>query len=448
MKKVFQIASREFVVIVTSKAFLIGLLFLPVMVTVIASFGAYFASQSFLASGEVAVIDPTGRVAERMESALEEGTDAARLAELARLAAIQGASSDDLEDALSLAPDFTLLARPRDADLEAEKAWLLEPSDGVEGQRHLALAVIHPDAVEPARDGAEYGTYDLYVGPDMDVRAEIAVHAALREAITSLRIEARGYDRQVIDRLTRVPRVRSVTVTEDAERATVSGLNFILPMAFVFLLFMGVMGGGQGLMTSTIEEKSSRVVEVLLSAVSPMQLMAGKLLGHMSVSLVGMSIYLAAGLVALTSFSLFGLLEPKLIVYLFIFFVITFFVLGSLMMAVGAAVNELNEANSLMMPLMIVLMLPWFMSFTVSRNPSSTLSIALSFIPPVNSFGMLLRMASNEPPPAWQVWLSIGVGVASVYGAVWVAAKIFRIGLLMHGKPPDFRTMLRWVRNA
>ena len=222
----------------------------------------------------------------------------------------------------------------------------------------------------------------------------------------------------------------------------------MLPMAFMFLLFMGVMGGGQGLMTSTIEEKSSRVVEVLLSAVSPMQLMAGKLLGHMSASLLGMSIYLVGGLFALASFSLFGLLEPVLIVYLFIFFVITYFVMGSIMMAIGSAVNELSEANSLMMPVMILLMLPWFLWLPVSRDPGSTLSVAASFIPPVNTFGMLLRLASNEPPPTWQVWLTIGIGLVTVYVAVWFAAKVFRIGLLMHGKPPNLKTMLRWVRQA
>jgi ABC-2 type transport system permease protein len=274
------------------------------------------------------------------------------------------------------------------------------------------------------------------------------VHSALREAITALRIQAAGFDRAAIERLTRVPRVQSVTVTEDGEQATVGAFNIVLPAAFIFLLFMGVMGGGQGLLTSTIEEKSSRVVEVLLSAVSPMQLMAGKLLGHMSVSLVGMSIYLVAGLVVLASFSLFGLLEPVLILYLFLFFIVTFFLVGSLMMAVGSTVNEINEANSLLTPFMFILMLPWFLWFPISRDPNSTLSIAFSLIPPVNAFGMMMRLASNEPPPTWQVWLSIGISAISVYGAVWVAAKLFKIGLLMYGKPPTFRTLLRWVRDA
>src|SRR4029077_1780407 len=125
--------------------------------------------------------------------------------------------------------------------------------------------------------------------------------------------------------LTTIPRVRSVAVTDTAEQGTVGGLEFVLPLAFMFLLFMGVMGSGQGLLTTTIEEKSSRVIEVLLSAVSPMQLMAGKLIGHMAISLLVMGLYLAMGLAVLTSFSLFGLLNLALVMYLLIFFVLAFF---------------------------------------------------------------------------------------------------------------------------
>lgn len=72
----------------------------------------------------------------------------------------------------------------------------------------------------------------------------------------------------------------------------------------------------------------------------------------------------------------------------------------------------------------------------------------MSFTPPINSFAMLLRMTPLSPPPAWQVWLSIAVGIASVFAALWFAAKVFRIGLLMHGKPPTFMTLLRWAREA
>ena len=190
-------------------------------------------------------------------------------------------------------------------------------------------------------------------------------------------------------------------------------------------------------------------MEVLLSAVSPMQLMAGKLLGHMGVSLVAMSFYLGLGLVVLASFSLFGLLDLTLIFYLFVFFLIAFFTIGSLMMAVGRrrerharsadADDAVDDGHD---------RCHGCCGCRSRAIPNSTLADVVSFVPPLNSFGMLLRLASTSPPPAWQVWLSIGIGVAGVFGALWFAAKVFRIGLLMFGKPPNFATLVRWVRAA
>ena len=201
-------------------------------------------------------------------------------------------------------------------------------------------------------------------------------------------------------------------------------------------------------MTSTIEEKSSRVIEVLLSAVSPVELMAGKILGRMGASLVVLGLYVAIGMAALLSFALLGLLDPWLLFYLVVFFVIAYLVNASLMVAVGAAVNEMKEAQSLMIPVMLMLMAPWILAAPIARDPNSTFSTVISFIPPLNTFTMLIRMASSAPPPLWQVWISIAIGVASVCAAMWLASKVFRIGLLMYGKPPDFATLIRWVRAA
>jgi ABC-2 type transport system permease protein len=201
-------------------------------------------------------------------------------------------------------------------------------------------------------------------------------------------------------------------------------------------------------MTSTVEEKASRVVEVLLSAVSPLELMAGKVLGQMAVSLLVLGLYIGIGVLMLSSFAMLGLLDPWLIAYLVIFFLITYFLFASVFGAIGAAVTEMREAQALVTPVMLLLMVPWLLVAPVARDPNTTMAIALSFIPPVNTLAMMIRMASTSPPPLWQVWLTIGIGLASACAVTWAAAKIFRIGLLMYGKPPNFATMLRWVRQA
>lgn len=443
MNRIFWIAWREFVASVFTKAFLIGILFLPVMLVVVFFVFSLMDDDDFVATGRIAILDPSGLVTPEARQVLDANTMERELAEAMRGGGGQLAGAADIVEGLDIGPDFTLVQLPVDADLEAEKPLLQRPraNGGL-----LALVRIHDDAIEASASDAEFGSYDLYTAPGVDDRELSAVRGMLRNAIVNLRFEATGFDRESVERLTRLTSAQSLTVTATEERESFGGLNIILPMTFMILLMMGIMGGGQGLMTSTIEEKSSRVVEVLLSAVSPMQLMAGKLFGYMSVSLVMMSIYLAAGLFALTSFSLFGLLDPMLIVYLFIFFFIAFFMVGSFMMAIGAAVNELREAQSLMMPVTILIMLPWFLWFPISRDPNSTLSVVVSFLPPLNTFGMLLRLSSTQPPPTWQVWLSILVGIAGVYLAIWAAARIFRIGLLLTGKPPNFGTLIRWIR--
>ncbi len=456
MRNCFRIAKREFVATVATRAFVIGLLIVPAMIAVIALIGPrLFNFQDFQLQGEVAVIDPTGRVAPELQKTFNADRIAARRKEEARkildnvpqsVRQLADSSADsNFANVLEPIPNLRFLERSSDADIEQEKNWLIEQSEGLP---HLALIVIHQDAVEPAYDSLEYGAYDLYIPPNLDERARGEIQRGLREAILNARFQARTLDQVTIDAIVYIPPVQSVTVTQNNERQTVRGFNTLLPAAFGALLFMAVMSGGGQLLTSTIEEKSSRVVEVLLSAVSPLELMAGKLLGQMAVSLIGMGLYVTMGITLLASLALFGLLDFSLILYLVIFFVITYLVMGSLMMAVGAAVNDMKEAQGLMMPLTIIFIIPWILWMPISRDPDSILSVTMSFIPPLNTFVMLLRMASNTPPPAWQVWLSIAIGVGSAVAAVWFAAKVFRIGLLMYGKPPSFAALIRWARKA
>lgn len=457
--KVLRIALRDFLATVATKGFIVGLLIMPAMIALMALLGPrLFNNRNFQLAGELAVIDRTGVLLPVIRREFDPEVIAARRTNEAErvLAAApesvrrlaETAGDDAVQNALGSIPVVTIVARPPDAEVDREKPWLYPDERAAGEPRHLALIVVHADAVTPPAGESQYGSYDLYVPPGTDDRAVNAIHGILRDAIVGARVSAQGLDRASLEAIVQVPRPRSVTVSEDAERRTVGGFNMVLPLAFGVLMFIGVMTGGQAMLTSTVEEKSSRVVEVLLSAVSPMQLMAGKLAGHMAVSMLAMGLYIAMGLVVLTSFSMFGLLDPWLILYLVLFFAIAFLVLGSLMMAVGAAVNEMSEAQSLQTPLILVLMIPWLLWAPISRDPDSTLAVVVSLVPPLNTFGMLLRMASTAPPPWWQVWLSLAIGVASVFGALWIAAKIFRIGLLMYGKPPNFATLVRWVRAA
>lgn len=457
MRKILLIASREFIATVSTKAFIVGLLIMPLMLGAAAIvFPRLLNPRNFKTRGDVAVVDPTGRAIADIRTAFSPARVAARREEQARVllnqapAAVQQLETSGAAPQMSAAmasatasSDLRLVERPATTDVQQEKAWLLEQSE----MRHLALVVVADDAVV-AKDGRTFGSYDTYVPANTDDRSLNEIQSTMQEALVNARTRAGGFDRAQIESLVRVARGRSITVTKDAERTTVRGINQILPIFFVILMFMGVMTGGQSLLTSTVEEKSTRVMEVLLSALSPMELLAGKLIGQFGVSLIVLGLYVGLGLALLLSFALFGLINIWLIPYLGIFFVLSYLTYGSLMVSVGAVVNDMREAQSMMMPLMLLLTFPFWVWFPISQSPNSAFATTISFVPPINTFAMLIRLTSTAPPPWWQVWLSIGIGAAGVVAALWFASKVFKIGLLMYGKPPNFATLLRWARQA
>jgi ABC-2 type transport system permease protein len=457
MKKIILVAAHEFMATISTRAFVLGLLATPAIIALAAIVFPRVMTRSVQVQGEIAVIDSSTAVAAELRAALGAERIRARRADQTRQVLTQApegvrqaAEGPGTEGpgrlgqiAFGTVPEFLVVERPATADPQQEKAWL---TDDQAKPRHLALIVIRANAAVPA-DGI-YGNYDIYVPPNLDDRIEGEIYQGLREAIINARVKAQSLDRAAIEAIIRVNRVPSVTVTKTNERRTVAGFNMLLPAAFAILLFIGVMTGGQALLTSTVEEKSSRVIEIILSAVSPMELLAGKLIGQMAVSLLALGFYIAMGMTLLVSFAMFSLFNPWLLVYLVIFFVIAYLVVGAMMLTVGAVVNDMREAQSMMMPIMLLIMTPWIFWLPISREPNSVFSTVISFIPPVNTFTMLLRLTSNAPPPWWQVWLSIAIGVASVVAAVWFAAKVFKIGLLMYGKPPDFATLIRWARAA
>lgn len=463
MSKVLHIAMREFEATVATKGFIFGLLVTPLILGfMVVVMPRLMTREPPRISGDVAVIDPTGEVtagmAERLRpEALAERRDQQRrrLREAsAQATQAMGAASrqrmdQQIDQVLGSVPRLEVQALAPSADVEREKAALVGgAADPRAHQGRLALVVVHANAVRRASETEPFGAFDLYVRDKLDDRIEDEIRYGLREAIVDARVRHSGLDRAQIEALTRVAAVTSRTVTAAGERETNEVANVLLPAGFMVLLLVSVLTSGQYLLTSTVEEKSNRVVEVLLSAVSPMELMAGKILGQMAVGLLVLALYAGLGVSALFSFAMMGALEPSLIAYLVVFFLLSYLTIGSLMAAIGSAVNEMREAQTMMTPVMLLVMVPWLLWMPISRDPNSTFATVLSFVPPLGNFVVLLRMTSTAPPPAWQVWLSILVSAAGAYAAMWFAAKVFRIGLLMFGKPPSFATLVKWARMA
>jgi ABC-2 type transport system permease protein len=457
MSKILEVARRDFLATVTTKGFVITLLFPPIFYALaFFLFPRLISDRAPRVTGQVAIIDATGQVSAGLKTYLSaDAISRRRQAALdrARDAVMPGsermpatpASSEALAAAVGQIPNLEVVDLAGSAELSSEKDALKRSAQS--GGR-LGLVVVHPDAVVRREASGEFGTYEFFVRANLDDRIQREIMDGVQNSIVDARVRAEGLDRRHLDALTTVVRPRSVTVTERAESEAASAFTRFLPVAFMILLIMSVMVSGQHLMTTTIEEKSSRTMEVILSAVSPMELMAGKILAQLCVGLVVLCLYSAAGLLALFSMALLGFLDLTLLAYLVIFFLTTYLIIGSLMAAIGSAVNELREAQALMLPITMSMMTPWLLWYPISRDPNSTLAITLSFLPPMNAFAMLLRLTSSVPPPLWQVWLSIAVGVLGACAALWFAARVFKIGLLMYGRPPDFATLIRWVRQG
>jgi len=463
VKKIFYVAGREFTATVFTKGFIFGVLITPALLALFILFLPKLITKAPpKVEGRVFISDPSGVVTEELRTNLTPERFAERRArdrrrfEAATGAAVrqtpggEAAMQQSLDMAMGEVPRLQLVPLAPGTDLEAAKAPLKAavPEQGAGASTGLALIVVHPDAVRPAEGTQAFGTYDLFIRGKLDDRLVDDLTDAVSDAIIAARLSASGLDPVRIKGMTRVDKPTSRTVTAEGEQATNEMLNVFMPAAFMILLLVSVLTSGQYLLTSTVEEKSNRVVEVLLSALSAMELMTGKILGQMAVGLLILLLYAGLGIVALFSFATLGLLDPMLIVYLMIFYVLSFFTVAAMMAAIGAAVNEMREAQALQGPVMLFLMVPWILWLPISRDPNSTMAVVLSFIPPLGNFAMLLRMTSTSPPPMWQAWLAIFIGAVGVYGALWVAAKVFRVGLLMFGKPPTFGTLIRWARMS
>jgi ABC-2 type transport system permease protein len=427
--------------------------------------------------GTVAIIDRSGAgVMERIEASFSEaataeearkiGERASKIAEGAaqvmggdQTGMVGATAASVAEQAANSLRGLSLEKLAPDASLEESKQPVgvanvhARSKDPNAPLPRVALIVIPSEATKRDASGA-YGGYEVFSAPRLDFQIRDRLTKRVSDAVLDARVAAdpdatgAGLTPERLRAMMQSPDVKTITLTPTGEKTTSDALQFIIPGAFMLLLMMSVMTGGQYLLTTTIEEKSSRVMEVLLSAVSPMQLMLGKVLGQMCVGLLILVLYSGSGITALIAFSQTNQVDPWDIVLLFVYFLIAYFLMACLLAAVGSAVTELREAQTLQTPIMVIVMLPWLIWMPISRAPNSLFSTILSFVPGLNPFVMMIRVTGSEPVPLWQIIASIVVGILSVIAGAWMAAKIFRIGVLMYGKPPNFRTLIKWVRMA
>jgi ABC-2 type transport system permease protein len=304
--------------------------------------------------------------------------------------------------------------------------------------------------VTPASAPGGQPSFSFSPGSKADIVTRDAVEEALRTVLLREQLNHRGMVAHDVDAL-----LQPITLDSSQEGKHASGLGAYIGVVVMFLLmYMVVMLYGMNVARSIIEEKSSRVFEVLLATITPEQMLAGKILGVGAVGLTQILIWLATA-VALTSSSLAALmssgakisLSPMQVIFFILYFISGYLLYSSIAAALGAMVNSEQELQQLNMFLAMPLAACMFALTPVLTNPDNTFARVVSLIPFCSPLIMYLRISMGKPA-YWEIALSFALMGATIYGVLWVASRIYRVGVLMYGKRPNLPEILRWLKYS
>jgi ABC-2 type transport system permease protein len=305
-----------------------------------------------------------------------------------------------------------------------------------------------------------------------------SVEADLRRAVRNERISRANVSDEVREIFETRFNINHIKLTDDGEEESNAIFGAVFGFVLGLLIFIGVFGYGAILMRSVIEEKTNRIVEVIASSVKPIELMMGKLLGICLlavtqfgvwiVSYIGLSVAAAPIAAMIISAQMQNIpdeameaaaagfdptqleqfvVDPIIFLYFFVFFVIGFLIYAGIFAAIGAAVDSEQDTQQFMLPVMLPIFLAYMLNLQVMQNPDSTIAIAGSMFPLTAPINMISRIATTDVP-AFQIIGSLLLMIATFVGLMWLAAKIYRVGILMYGKKPSYKELAKWIRQG
>ncbi len=416
MKGLMPVLKREYLQRVKSKWFLMGTFVAPVFFIGLMVFPMVYASSKANAERTLAVVDETGVLYGKVAPRLEEAGFTVRDASSETRDSLEAESLEgDLGGFLVLGP--AALSRGHTAFYGAE-------GPGTIGGMTIRSAVAQSALeVRLGREGNDVDIGALLSGGDMDVGL----------------------------------------LNKEGGGATESDPKFVGIFVGSMLLYMVILLYAVAVMRSTIEEKTGRIVEILISSLRPWQLMLGKILGVGSVGLTQLAVWVVFGIVGLTLglpalvAARPDLVDPALLsqalpglglTALFLaLFVGGYFLYAALYAAVGAICSTEEEAQQAQFPVAMLLVLPIMLLMPIIEDPNSGLAVAGSLVPFFSPVLMYARAGAGSVP-LWQILLSLGLLYSGVLGVAWIAGRIYRVGILMQGKRPTLPELWRWIREA
>ena len=439
--KIVTVIKREYTTRVKSKGFVVSLFLMPVLMC-----GLVFLS-SFLAimqdrtkeMRKLAVVDETGEIFTEMQAAIARRSTFQHKGEL--VYQLQEVS----------------------ATTEEERAALRERINTKDLYAYLEI----PEDVFAS------GEVRFYARTATNFEVQNALRRIISDIVRDRRFAESGYSRREVSQLMRSVRFNAYAVKSskgkdggaEVESPIQTGARIGLGYLLVFVLYLFVIIYANSVMRSVLEEKTTRIVEVIVSSVKPHQLLLGKLIGVCSVCLTMFGIWVIFGVLLVMNIepllSIFGIdslpmqfslvigtikaSSAEILTYFFVYFVIGFFMYSTLYAVVGAICGSEEEAQQTGGPLTMLIVVPFILMFQLFRIPDSTLSVLLSHIPFFSPILMFMRI-NVLMPPLWEILLNISLMCATVLLVTLISGKIYRVGILMYGKRPTLRQLWQWAR--
>jgi ABC-2 type transport system permease protein len=426
MRKIWLIVKREYITRVRSKGFVLATVAFPLLFIGVFVFSAALATRQRVQASKVAILDEVGGLGASIKSNLKEKLPGGIPAiEVVRIYDRSGQEHALRQD---------LLEQVRAGQLDG---FLVVPGDAL---------------------GVKGSAAELHTKNAGDIRLKSSIAQAINQAVIARRLAARGISISDPGDFLRQVDLTLVKVTKEGESED-KGQTVAIAMVVTMALYMTLLIYGVATMRSVLEEKTTRMVEILVSSVRPFQLMMGKIIGIAAVALTQYLIWTASGsLLAGFGAGMAAALQPgtqlpkvhlpfALLAYVLFFLLGGYLLYASLFSAVGAMVSNEQDMQQAQAPVTLLIIVPVLLFGLVMRSPNSTLAVILSSIPFFSPILMPLRIAL-QTPPLWQIALSVVLLALTTLGVVHISGKIYRVGILMSGKRPSLVELSRWLKYS
>ncbi len=450
MKKFFAIVKREYGQRLRSRMFVLITVLGPVMISL---FGIAPALVLRIKAGgpvKIAVVDQTGKVYPGVYKSVMDNAIRSQPAQDKINAGLQGKNASDR---------FQEVGEQQEGRFEIQEVRLEgRPLNEVKKELDGRVLAKELDGylVLPA-DLLKDGNPQYFGRNTGDVFTRKFLQEALSRAVRQERLAEANIDPRIVQELSEPVHLDALKVSATGDGVRDSGEGFALVFGAGFIMYLTILMYGQMILGAVIEEKETRIGEILFSSVKPFTLMMGKLVGVSLLALTQLAIWglafavfvvYGAGVLATRGMTLNVPHVPLIhFVYFGLFFLLGYFIYSTIYALIGSMVTTAQEGGQLSMPVVLLPLIGFYLFLPVSRSPDSSFAFWVSMFPFFSPMTMLVRIVT-QTPPLWQILLSLVLGFTTVAMVTWLAARVYRVGMLMVGKRASIPEVIRWVMQA